>query len=151
MVGKVILVDNKELKKLKRKDLLEIVLEQTKRIEELEDELSKVNKKLEDKKIIIEQSGSIAEATVKLSDIFNKAQLLADDYVKNVKENINKYQKKKEKEIDREKEKIIKKVKKDSEKIKLEADNYIKDAKKKVKDLVGNDAVSVKKYKRNKK
>lgn len=147
-------MNNKELKKLNRKDLLEIVLAQTKRIEELEIELSKANKKLDSKKIILEESGSIAEATVKLSDIFSKAQSVADDYVANVKENINKYQKKKEKEIDKEKEKIIKKAKKDSEKIKLEADNYIKDIEQKAKELVNGNkdiAVSLKKYKRNKK
>ena len=48
-------MDNKELRKLGRKDLLEIILAQTKRIEELETELKKTNSELNSKKIAIEQ------------------------------------------------------------------------------------------------
>ena len=40
-------MESKELKKMSRKDMLVILLEQTKRIRELEDELKKANEKLE--------------------------------------------------------------------------------------------------------
>ena len=43
---------NKELKKMSRKELLEILLEQAKRIEELENKIEKLNEKLESKKVI---------------------------------------------------------------------------------------------------
>lgn len=42
---------NKELKKMSRKELLEILLEQAKRIEELENKIEKLNEKLESKKV----------------------------------------------------------------------------------------------------
>ena len=53
-MNRVVLMDNKELRKLGRKDLLEIILAQTKRIEELETELKKTNSELNSKKIAIE-------------------------------------------------------------------------------------------------
>ena len=43
---------NKELKKLGRKELLEIILEQVKRIENLEKELQVANEKIESKRIM---------------------------------------------------------------------------------------------------
>ena len=62
--------NNNELKGLSRKELLEILLEQTKRIEELEVLLKESEKKIESKRISLEQTGSLAEAALKLSDIF---------------------------------------------------------------------------------
>ena len=103
-------MDNKELRKLGRKDLLEIILAQTKRIEELEIELKKVNSELNSKKIAIEESGSIAEAILKLSDIFNVTQTTADKYVNTVKDNNKKYEIKMQKEYERKKEKSLKKL-----------------------------------------
>ena len=64
---------NNELKKLSRKELLEILLEQTKRIEELEVKLSDTEKKLESKKVSLSDSGTLADAALKLSDIFKNA------------------------------------------------------------------------------
>lgn len=55
-MNRVVLMDNKELRKLGRKDLLEIILAQTKRIEELETELKKTNSELNSKKIAIEEN-----------------------------------------------------------------------------------------------
>jgi hypothetical protein len=76
---------DKELRKLSRKDLLEMLLEQTKRAEQLQEQLDKKNKELEDKRIIIENSSSLAEAALKLNGIFEAAQRAADDYLYNIK------------------------------------------------------------------
>lgn len=76
---------NKEIRKLSRKDLLEIVLEQTKRIEELESKLDILEKELSLKKINIMNSGSIAEASLKISEIFKSVDEAAEIYTKNVK------------------------------------------------------------------
>lgn len=78
-------MNNKELKKLNRRDLLEIILEQTSRIESLEEKIDSLNKELEIKKINIKESGSIAEASLKLSEIFNKADEAANIYMENVR------------------------------------------------------------------
>lgn len=79
-------MNDKELKKLNRKELLEILLSQAKLIEELESELARTQKELNNKTIILKEAGSIAEATLRLSGIFEKAQEVADEYLNSIKE-----------------------------------------------------------------
>ena len=79
-------MEQKVLKKIKRKELLELMLEQTKRIKELEEELEKTKLELNSKNIKIEESGSIAEAALKLNNMFEDAQKSIEQYVSNVKE-----------------------------------------------------------------
>ena len=79
-------MDDKRLKKISKKELLEILLAQAKKIEELETELKEVKEELNSRRIEIKKSGSIAEAALKLNGIFELAQKTADEYVENVKE-----------------------------------------------------------------
>ena len=72
-------MNNKELKKLNRKELLELLLEQTEKVTTLENELNS-------KRIRIKNSRNLATA-IKISGILELAQTLADDYVRNVKAN----------------------------------------------------------------
>ena len=83
-------MNDKKLRKISKKELLEILLEQAKRIEELEMELSNTQKKLDSKIIDISSTGSLAEAVLKLNGIFEKAQETADQYLMNVKEKCTK-------------------------------------------------------------
>lgn len=85
--NEVVFVNDKELRKLKRKELLEIMLSQAKLIEELENELAKTKKELNNKNIMIKEAGSIAEASMKLSGIFEKAQEVADQYLNSIRKN----------------------------------------------------------------
>ncbi len=78
---------NKELKKLTRTELLELLLAQTERADSLEKEIEELRKKLSEKDIAIQNSGSIAEAALKINDIFNAAQAAADQYLINIKGN----------------------------------------------------------------
>ncbi len=75
----------KELRKLKRIEILELLLEQSRENERLKEQLAEMNKKLEDKEIAIKESGSIAEAALKLNGIFEAAQKAADQYLENLK------------------------------------------------------------------
>ena len=75
----------KELRKLKRIEILELLLEQSRENERLREQLAEMNKKLEDKEIAIKESGSIAEAALKLNGIFEAAQKAADQYLENLK------------------------------------------------------------------
>lgn len=75
----------KELKKLTRAELLEILIYQTKQITELEQKLEEAEEALEDRRIRIQNAGSIAEASLELSGIFEAAQRAADQYLENVK------------------------------------------------------------------
>lgn len=75
----------KELKKLSRSDLLEMLIEQSKEVDRLKAELKQANAALENRRIAIENAGSIAEASMKLSGIFEAAQQAADMYLDNVR------------------------------------------------------------------
>lgn len=100
-------MNGKELRRLRRKDLLEILLEQTRRIEELELELEKTKEKLNDKKILLSNVGSLAEASLKLSDIFKAADEAIAIQIKNIEEMAKSEEKKRKKELREMKKKII--------------------------------------------
>lgn len=78
---------NKEigLKKMSKKDLLELLVIQSKKIDELQKELDQTRELLESRQILIEEAGSIAEASLKLNNIFESAQKAADQYLDNIK------------------------------------------------------------------
>lgn len=76
---------NKEMKKLSRAELLEMLIEQSKRVKELETQLDEANRKLNERAIILQNAGSIAEASLQLSDIFETAQKAADLYLESIK------------------------------------------------------------------
>ncbi|MCD7905589.1 MAG: DNA repair protein [Clostridiales bacterium] len=90
--------DDKRLKKLKREELLEMLLEQTKRAEELEAQLEQAKKALEDKQLTISEAGSIAEASLRLNNIFLSAQEAADQYLENIKGLQNRFEAENKKE-----------------------------------------------------
>lgn len=71
-------MDAKKLKKMNREDLLELLLEETRRNEELE-------AKLNERTIKLEKAGSIAEASLALNNVFESAQKAADEYVASIK------------------------------------------------------------------
>lgn len=75
---------NKELKKLSRAELLEMLIAQSKEMEVLKKQLKEANEMLEDRRIKIENSGSIAEAALKLNGVFEAAQKAATQYLENI-------------------------------------------------------------------
>lgn len=76
---------DKQLQKLTRRQLLEILVEQGRKIEQLEEQLERANIRLAEKQLKIKNAGSIAQAAMALTDIFEKAQQAADLYLENVK------------------------------------------------------------------
>jgi len=103
-------MDNKEFRKISKRELLEVLLDQAKRIEKLEQELKQTKSKLESKKILIEDSGSLAEAALKLNGIFEAAQQSIDQYTLNVKEKCKKLESDTKKECQLIKEKAMKEI-----------------------------------------
>lgn len=75
----------KELHKLKRAELLEMMLAQSREIESLRARIEQLEEELADREILIQESGSIAEAALKLNGIFEAAQAAADQYLENVR------------------------------------------------------------------
>lgn len=75
----------KELKKLNRYQLLELLILQTERAEKLKSRLEETEKKLNDLNIQISSLGSIAEASLQLHGVFQAAQEAADSYLEAAK------------------------------------------------------------------
>lgn len=75
---------DKELKRLRRADLLEMMVAQSRQIDELTKQLEEANRKLESRQIILDRAGSIAEASMQLNGVFEAAQKAADDYLENI-------------------------------------------------------------------
>lgn len=75
----------KELRRLSRMDLLEMLLEQSKEVERLQTELETVKKQLDDRRIMEQEAGSIAEAALRLNKVFEAAQQAADQYLENIR------------------------------------------------------------------
>ncbi|WP_417046450.1 hypothetical protein [Enorma massiliensis] len=75
-----------ELKKLNRQALLEILVAQSRRIDELEEQLAEAKAALQERSIMMDDAGSIAEAALKINEVFEAAQAAADQYLKGVRE-----------------------------------------------------------------
>ena len=80
-------MNERTLKQLKKIELYEILLAQSKEIDRLKQELIETQQKIENKQIIIQEAGSLADAALKLTKIFEEAQKAADIYLKNITEN----------------------------------------------------------------
>lgn len=78
-------MEKRDLSKLKRSELLEIMLAQSEEIDRLRAEVAEKDRQLEDRQIKIAESGSIAEASLKLTKVFEEAQKAADLYLDNVR------------------------------------------------------------------
>ena len=76
---------DKELKKLNRKELLEMLVIQTRKSEQLEERVKELEEKLADKTVKIEAAGNLAEAALKLSGVFEAAQEAAEIYLQSLK------------------------------------------------------------------
>ena len=75
----------RELKKLSRTELLEMLLQQVEENEQLRAELEQVNARLEERALVMERSGSMAEAAMRLNGVFDQAQRAADDYLEGIR------------------------------------------------------------------
>ena len=76
----------KELRKLKRIELYEIMLAQSKEIDQLREELEITKQKLEEKELKVANAGSLAEASLQLTQIFTEVQKAADLYLYNIQQ-----------------------------------------------------------------
>ena len=70
----------KELRKLGRAELLELLLEQAREFETLEQRLNAAEAALQSQQLQLETCGSIAEASLKLNGVFEAAQKAAEQY-----------------------------------------------------------------------
>ncbi|MGM9946808.1 hypothetical protein [Floccifex sp.] len=80
-----------ELKKLSRKELLEMLIMQSEELESTKKKLANAKSKLLEKEISIDNAGSIAEAALQVNGVFEAAQAACEQYIDNIK-NLSKRQ-----------------------------------------------------------
>lgn len=75
---------DKELKRLNRAELLEMLLAQMEENEKLNRQLQEARDALDNRQIAIEQSGTLAEAAMRLNGVFEAADQAARQYLENI-------------------------------------------------------------------
>jgi len=73
----------KELKRLSRADLLEMLIDQSKELQEVREKLQQAEEELKKREIVIGNTGSIANASLMLNSVFEAAQAACREYVEN--------------------------------------------------------------------
>ena len=74
----------KELKRLSRADLLEILIDQSLELEKLKRKLEETENALWDKQLKIDRAGSIAEASLQLNGVFEAIEAAGKQYLDNI-------------------------------------------------------------------
>ena len=75
---------DKELKRLSRGELLEMLIQQSKEFERLRKQLDAAQTALQNREIAITNAGSIAEAALQLNGVFTAAQDACQQYMENI-------------------------------------------------------------------
>ena len=74
----------KELRKLKRAELLELLVEQSRIVDQLQKEVGELREEAARRRIGLEKAGSIAEASLQLTKIFEDAEEASKIYIENI-------------------------------------------------------------------
>lgn len=75
-----------DLRGLSRTELLELLIQQGEEMERMEQELADCRCQLEDKKLSLSKAGSIAEAALQISGVFEAAQVACAQYQENIEQ-----------------------------------------------------------------
>jgi hypothetical protein len=75
---------DKELRRLNRAGLLELLVAQGRELELLRQELAEAKDQLADRKLRLDRAGSIAEASLQLNGVFQAAQDACEQYIENI-------------------------------------------------------------------
>lgn len=76
---------DRELKKLHRRDLLELLIQQAEENEKLQSRVDLLSAQLQSRNINLSKAGSIAEAVVQVNEVFQRADKIAEEYLENVR------------------------------------------------------------------
>lgn len=75
---------SKELKRLSRRELVDIIYQLKKNEQEMQEEIELLKNELQDKRIRISTAGSIADAAMSVTNVFSAAQMTADLYLREI-------------------------------------------------------------------
>ena len=76
---------DKELRHLSRSELLEMLLVQVDENKKLKMQLNEMQAQLDNRQILMNEAGSIAEAALQLNGVFEAAQNAAAQYLENIR------------------------------------------------------------------
>jgi len=76
---------DRQLRKASRTDLLKLLLEEKRARDDLQQQLAELEAQLQQRQITIDQSGTLAEAALKLSGIFDAAESACQYYTENIR------------------------------------------------------------------
>ena len=76
---------NKELRKMTRSELLELLIVQMEENEILQTKLNAANDELENRRLAVVNAGSLAEAALQINGVFEAAEAAAEQYLDNVR------------------------------------------------------------------
>ena len=76
---------DKELRRLRRSELLEMLIAQTAENNQLKTRLEQAEAQLQDRRIAIDKAGSLAEAALALNGVFQAAEAAAQQYLENIR------------------------------------------------------------------
>ena len=76
---------DRQLRKASRTDLLKLLLEQKRENMALQEEIQQLQEQLRQREIAVDQSGTLAEAALKLSGIFDAAETACQYYRENIR------------------------------------------------------------------
>ena len=74
----------KELKKLSRRELVDIIYQMKKNEQQKQEEIAALEEALQEKRIRLSEAGSVAEAAAEITQIFSAAQKTADLYLQEI-------------------------------------------------------------------
>lgn len=77
----------KDLRRLNRYQLLELLIEQTQRADKLQARVEELEKQLQDRELKMDSMGSIAEASLQIGGVFRAVQAAAELYLSAAKRN----------------------------------------------------------------
>lgn len=117
---------SKELRKLNRRELVDVIYQLKKNEEQMQEKIETLEAELEERRIHLSEVGSIAEATTSITGIFSVAQSTADLYLHEISSM--------KEDAQREYEKLIEEAEKkveEAEKKVEEAEKIVEEAEKK--------------------
>ena len=75
---------SKELKKMSRRELMDIIYQMKKNEQQMQDEIASLQEALQDKRLRLSVAGSVAEAAASITNVFSAAQMTADLYLQEI-------------------------------------------------------------------
>ena len=75
---------SKELKKMSRRELMDIIYQMKKNERQMQKEIASLQEALQDKRLRLSVAGSVAEAAASITNVFSAAQMTADLYLQEI-------------------------------------------------------------------